>query len=401
MMNKRLRQVRNGDNDMRSVMAVVGLVAIMLILSTVIGDVSAATAPVSGAAFRSKLQAEVGISTSGKPLRDALYDLSRMHGVAVLLDRRVDPGQPVEFSGTAPLITVIERLAGSAGLEAVKLDSVVFVGRSREADLIRTVAAVVRENKSLSSTARAKLLARKPIAWEDFAEPRQILQQLATESGIRWFGLEEAVPHDLWPAADWPAMTLADRLTLLLGQFGLSFQLSPDGAAIRPVPIPTDFGLVRDYPAGSDGAAKVRRFKELAPDAQIKLVGDKIFVKAMLADHDRLSGRAPTASGSNGGGQTGTTGAPPADATPLNMIRIDRLNIDNQPLRPILEHLAKNFKAQLRVDWAGLKRLGIEENRRTSIHVSGMTADKLFADVFKDLPVTVRVDGVVVEISPK
>ena len=52
------------------------------------------------------------------------------------------------------------------------------------------------------------------MAWDELAEPRTLLAALARENGLEIEGLDR-VPHDLWPAADWPPMSLVDRLTLI------------------------------------------------------------------------------------------------------------------------------------------------------------------------------------------
>ena len=46
------------------------------------------------------------------------------------------------------------------------------------------------------------------------------------------------VPADLWARADLPPLTLSERLTLLLAQFDLTYELSADGTSIRLVPLP-------------------------------------------------------------------------------------------------------------------------------------------------------------------
>ena len=49
---------------------------------------------------------------SGQPLRPALGDLARLQQTAVFLDRRVDPGQPMDFTQRdATLEDLLSRLA--------------------------------------------------------------------------------------------------------------------------------------------------------------------------------------------------------------------------------------------------------------------------------------------------
>ena len=358
--------------------------------------------PATGNEFRLRLMRRIGVSIGGVPLRDKLEDLSAVHGVAIFLDRRVDPGHPIVFNAAGPLLTLIEKMAEMSGAEACVLDSVVYVGPPEAVAKLRTLAAIRREDSRLSAAAKQKLATRKSSDWDNLTEPRQLLADLAQRENLTWYDLTRHIPHDLWPKMKLPPMTLSDRLTLLLSTFGLTWEISPDGRAIRPVPIPADLGLVRSYPGGSSPSDLARRYAQAAPEAQIKVVGNLVYVKARLEDHERLR---------NGGSTTASTGNRPGTGALTEMMgqasavarrtRIDKLRVEHQPRKALLEHLAQNMNIQLRADWNAWTQAGLDPNERVSFEVKGVTADELFREIVKGMPIEIRYSGRTMELHLK
>ena len=102
---------------------------------------------------------------------------------------------------------------------------------------------------ALPPAAAKKFFEQKSMAWDDLTTPRELLEKLGSENGIEIAGLEQ-IPHDLWAAADLPPLELIERLTLIAGQYDLTFEVSADGNRITLVPVPEHVELVRTYPAG-------------------------------------------------------------------------------------------------------------------------------------------------------
>ena len=83
----------------------------------------------TGSEFHRAMAATVGVTWSRTPLRPALDRLARRQGVAIFLDRRIDPGQRVDFQ--APEMSLrawVDRLATQLQAEVAILGSVVYLG---------------------------------------------------------------------------------------------------------------------------------------------------------------------------------------------------------------------------------------------------------------------------------
>ena len=103
------------------------------------------------------------------------------------------------------------------------------------------------------------LLQPKPLAWPDFATPRDILTDLARQNGLTLEGLDR-VPHDLWAAADLPPLSLVERLTLVANQFDLTFALSADGRTVT----------LAAHSRGSAGGTTARRASRRPPSRAVR-----------------------------------------------------------------------------------------------------------------------------------
>ena len=351
-----------------------------------------------GPALQKRLREPIGptgSSQSGWPLRQKLAKLSRAKKVAILLDRRVDPGQKLgqSIDGDQSLRDAFGQIAQDRAVGACLFGPVVYFGPMRAASRMRTVAEMRREEVAkLAPAVRSKFFHRRPVKWDDFATPRELLQQAADPSGVKIAGLEK-VPHDLWAAADLPPLDLIERLTLIAGQFDLTFQISADGSTATLVPVPDEVAVVRNYPGGSNPDALARKWAELAPDCQIKVVDQRIFVKGLLEDHERL------ASPERPRGPAKSDPAEPAPM-PIDKIRIDHMPVKNQPLRAVLKFLGNKLALDVQVDEEAVRGAGISLDQLVSFEVKNATVDQLLAKMLEPVGLTFRREGRVVRITP-
>jgi len=252
----------------------------------------------TGAALGKQLDQPVGLSWSGLPLRQAMERFAASQRVAILIDRRVDPGQLVELSlQNVPLSQALLQIAASKDLGFSQFGPVAYFGPPQAAARLRTLAALRKQDAAAApKDVRNRLLAVRAWRWDDLAEPRALLADLTTEASIKIEGADK-VPHDLWAAADLPPMTLVDRLTLLLLQFNLTFEIDAGSNVVRLVPVSDDPVIERSYAAGvpSQLASQVRRN---FPKVDVSISGGKLIVRARLEDHEliaaALRGQRPT-----------------------------------------------------------------------------------------------------------
>lgn len=344
----------------------------------------------SGAALQKQLAEPVNVFWSGTPLRQALGSLSHSQRVAVLIDRRTDPGQALQIRRDGlSLDRVFQEIAESRGLGICWLGPVAYVGPAGATSRARTLVALRREDVGrLPAAARRKFLLPKRTRWDDFATPRDLLGQLAAQSGIEILGLE-GVPHDLWAGADLPPVSLIERLTLIVGQFDLTFQIAADGGAVALTPIPDDVAIVRSYPGGSAPEQLAHRYRALVPESRVEVVAGKIQVRGLLEDHERIADSR----------RTGRREVPQPTADSPGKKRYTVRNAKGQ-LGPMLEELAEKLDLALRIDRDALRQAGISLQQPVAFSVEEATLDELFEAIVAPVGCTLRREGNVVEIRP-
>ncbi len=220
-----------------------GSIAAALILGQP-GPASADSPWLSGEALRNVLSQKVTVVWSNIPVRQAMEGLSKSQKVAILLDRRIDPDRRIELSlDDVTLADGLKQIASRLGVGTTMLGPVAYFGPTSAADRLRTVAAMRQHDaEKLPPTIRARWNQSHAWKWGDLAAPRDLVAALAQEAGAAILN-PQAVPADLWAHADLPPLTLSERLTLLLAQFDLTYEMSADGTSIRMVPIPENLPL--------------------------------------------------------------------------------------------------------------------------------------------------------------
>jgi len=306
---------------------------------------------VAGPALQRQLAEPVDIYWLNNPLRRAFDGISQARKIAILIDRRVDPGRELSVSlNGMPLESAMQQIAAEIGLELSRLGDVLYLGPAGSADRLEAVKTDLTASiRRMPKETQRKLLLRKAIAWDDLAEPRELVEQLARENGLEIEGLNR-MPHDLWAAANLPPLTLADRLTLIAFQFDLAFKPDAAGKRLEVVPLAT----------------------EAAPRPKRKTEAD--------ATPERPSTD------------------PPAN---LERLRIDRMVVREKPLGAILDHLAKRLDLDLRIDREAVAAAGISLDQLVSLTVENATIDELFTKLLADTRLTFRRVGRVVTIAPE
>lgn len=179
------------------------------------------------------------------PLRDVADQLGRLAGRPLVLDRRIDPTQPISMTVAGePLDAVIGRVAALAGAEVVFSRSLMRLApKGTAARAAAAEEAVRREIARLPATQRAVLEKEAVWVWPAGSVPRELVDQQAAAQGIGIDGLH-LVPHDHLPSATLPPLSLSERLDLVLAHFDMRVQWSrsPGGGVPRGriTPLPTE-----------------------------------------------------------------------------------------------------------------------------------------------------------------
>lgn len=339
-----------------------------------------------GPALQRQLVQPADLVWSNQPVREGLRQLSQLHRVAILLDRRIDPDQTVRLRARQePVGELIKQIAQQCGAETALVGNVVYVGPPTIAAKLRTLAAIRSdEAQKLPDEVRRFVLAREPLAWPELTEPRELLEQLASAARLA-LADSQLVPHDLWAAANLPPMSWTDRMTLVLAQFDLTFTIQ--SGTVQLTPIPASVQLTRSYPGGKQPNVAAHRFASLAPNAQVKVVGDKVLVTGSLDDHDRISGKQPE------------MGSKPRSVNdPLADQRFN-LKVAEQPVGPLLRALCEHLKMELTLDERAIANAGIDLGRRVSFEVEQATIDELLSAMLKPAGMTAHRNGTQLEVK--
>jgi hypothetical protein len=323
----------------------------------------------TGVEFRRQLESQVGVNWGDNPLRDALGRLSRAQQVAIFLDRRVDPDQRVEFESRDESFEVaLTRLCGHLNLGRSIVGSVVYIGPKESADKLATLAALRRkEAAELSPAAKARWLKQDRWGWDELASPNGLLEKLQQSAK---FSSEGSLPHDVWPAGNLPPLPLADRLSLLLAGFGMTFQFEQDGNAVKLVPMPDDVEYEHSY-TRTDPAKLAADLKRQLPEIQIERRGTQVIVRGRFEDHEKIERMLH-------GEKVRTITSVPGD-------KRFTLKVANQPAGAVARTIAKELGKELKYDPEilpklkepvsfSVKEVSVEELLRTTLEPLGLTA---------------------------
>jgi len=235
-------------------------------LSSVVDAASNSPKFLTGDAFGEKLVAPLGVSWSGTQLGDVVAGLSRTNNMAIVLDRRIDPQQPVALAvSDRPLIDVLAELARLHNLGMYLHGPVVCLPPPDEAALMEAAARERREHVArLPRSVARRWRAKSPMKWDELTTPAELLARLSKQGGFTIVN-PQLLPHDLWGGGNLPKLSLADRLSFILGQFGLTYKIAPSSdnstSRVKLVAIPDAPVAARSYPAGKEAKLLVEKWK--------------------------------------------------------------------------------------------------------------------------------------------
>jgi hypothetical protein len=351
----------------------------------------------TGETLQARLDAVIPkVFWSSAPLRSVVRSLSTTQRIAILIDRRVDPEQPVDLSlDDITVRTLLEKIAEPRELGWTRIGSVIYLGPAETAAILRTLSALRHDDVAkLPAAAAAAFRRSEPLAWDDFATPRELLSQLAQSGGIAIESLDR-VPHDLWAAADLPALPWVDRLTLLAVQYDLTFRIGTDGRSVELTLLPDNIALVRRYPGGRDPRRLAEQWAELVPDSQLKVVDGEVWVRGLVEDHERIA----SASGGKPRGQAKRAASPPATPGKRQQVRFTVQNAKG-PLDRLLGELGQKLGMEVKIDREALAKAGISPQQTVAFSVKDATPDELFEAVLRPAGCTFRREGNVIVVLP-
>lgn len=227
---------------------------------------------------------------TGVPLREVAARLTSLGGVAIVVDRRIDPSTAITLVASAePLEEVLAAVAAQGTAEVALLDGHARIAPADAAALARAgEAAREQELRRLEPTLQRLAQARRAWAWPNGAQPRELLAAAAAEAGIALEGLG-ALPHDHFPSADMPPLPLAERLDLVLAHFDARVEwkkiFTPAGQrpVFRIVPIAATTSAAPRQKPWSPWAAPPQRPPDVATTYSLRVAAPLDDLLATLA----------------------------------------------------------------------------------------------------------------------
>jgi hypothetical protein len=331
----------------------------------------------------------VGIRWSAAPLRPALASLLEQNGLALLIDRRVDPGLLLNAAlVNVPLETALRKTLEEQQLAVCFPGPLIYVGPPGVVSRLRTLMEVHRDlARGLPADAVRKFFLVKRMQWPDLATPRDLLAELSREGGFRLVGLE-TVPHDLWAGAELPPLALVDRLTLIVAQFDLTLRIGAEGKEVTLARLPERVAIVRRYPGRGKADDLIKQWSALAPDARFKIVAGDVYVQGLVEEHERIA--RPDLSPPAGSNRT----------VPSGEEKRYTLRVSQKPLGPVLEQLASGLGIRFRIDRDALAKAGISLDQLIAFNLEDATLDELLEAVLQPAGCSYRRTGDVVDVLP-
>jgi len=333
-----------------------------------------------------RLASPVSVEWSFVQFRSALGRLSHAQRVSVLVDRRVDPNQRCEFRCQEEALSeVFTQLARTAHCGYTQFGPVAYFGPTTTARQLRTLAALMRQQVDELPPASRRIWHRTRIwRWDDLASPRQLIEGLAAEQGVKLTGTE-LIPHDLWASGDLPPLMLAERLLLIAVQFNLTIEIDREGRSARLVQVPLEVALRRRYSGRGNPERIAQHYQELAPTARVDVQGRDVLVSGLVEDHERLSG--------------GLSKKTKMDHSSAGT-QVFRLKVENVMVARLLDHVSQRLGYTIRIDEPALTAAGLSLQQRVSVDVADATIDALMKAILEPAGLTYRRQGKTLEVMP-
>jgi hypothetical protein len=347
--------------------------------------------------FWQRLERTTSIYWTDVPLRDGLLRLAETHGVAIFLDRRCDPGQPVTLTvRQRSLRDVLLEIAHQRGYELAFLGPLVYIGPADTANRLEIVAAQRRKELQALGRIGASALRPAPISWPRLSTPRNLVLQWAREAGWQLANAEE-IPHDLWPETSLPALTIADRITLVLLQFNQTYQVSESGVMTVVPFVPLD-GEIKRFRIGGETSVLAQRWAQQFPDCVVVASGPEILVQGPVETLSELSRLAASFESL----QRPSLGTSPPATAAMDPFAQRRFTVRDGrgTLEGVIRQLAQQLGMEVQFDAEAARRKGVRLDQLIEFRVTNATVDELWRAILEPRGLTFVRTGRTIRIFP-
>ena len=360
---------------------------------SVVAQESNATDLLVGKAFGDALEQSISVTWQAQDLRSGLKGLSNARRISILIDRRVDPSTELSLAlKGVPLRELFDRVAADLSLGVSRLEHAIVIGPREATRRLRTDVELSARQlvKASSDAGRVRELQRKlTVNWPDLTSPRELLDMITDGYELR-IQNAELVPHDLWAAGALPSSTASEALTVVLSQFGLSFEWSTDLRSIRLVEQPRaptlerEFAIRRGIPMSI-----VDELRQSLPGMTLELRGRRVSASGLFEELEQVQ----------------ATLNPPRDQPAPRptgpKITTFTFEVRNAPLKEFMDKLEQQAGYSFEYDDAQLIKAGIKLDGAVSLNMKDASPDELFKAMFGPLGLRHDVEGTRVRLNLK
>ncbi|MGY8770375.1 MAG: hypothetical protein ACKVH8_18320 [Pirellulales bacterium] len=248
----------------------------------------------TGAAFEKQLEVQVDLGWEGQTARGAINRLSEVYGLAIFLDRRVNPDQVFDLELSQTRLEIgLQLLARKLNCGVCYVGPVVYFGPVETTQILPTVVAIQSDYaKKLNSRLAIALSSSKELTWPRLSNPRELSTQVAQSAGLSWIELEKSVPHDLWLEKELPSLSTTQQLSILLAGFDLSYKFADpqaDSPQLIPITMPKDVTLTRSYEFAGNITDAVKKIREAYPEVSVEGFDKGIQLTGKYEAHQQIS----------------------------------------------------------------------------------------------------------------
>ncbi|TWT73615.1 hypothetical protein Pla123a_39530 [Posidoniimonas polymericola] len=338
----------------------------------------------------SPLDRRVSALPGGVELRDRADSLALAGWGQVLLDRRVDPHWLLAGAGPGRLGDSLNATLAAHGGAVSDLGGVLYIGPADSAANLRTLAAMAEGRLSrLDAGSRAAMRRVDSLSWPRLTEPRELIESLLAGHGLRITN-PDRLPHDVWPAGRLPAMSLSDRLTLLLVGFDLTWAPAGERGAIELAPAPPQPTLTKSYRIASRANWSAEDFRAAFPDARVERRGSSLELTGRVEAHDHLQTVL------RGGRKAADSPGPRSESPGEQRLT---LSVRSQPARAVLEKVAGALSFRIDYDPAHSAEVLGALAKRIDVSVSQATPGELLEQIAAQSGVAIKVEENVVRVT--
>lgn len=349
----------------------------------------------TGSDFRHELEQPVTVTRSDVELRPLLARLSADRSVAIVLDRRIDPGRKIDANlPPMSLLSAIAQIAAQADATVSVLGDTVFIGPPESARKLRTLCVLraMELDRFGDQIGRREfeLAQTHAFAWDDLDRPSDLLLRAAQRSALTVDGLDQ-IPHDLWAGGTMVGVTPTEALSLILIQFDLTFEWTGAAEGIRLVPVPRAVAVERTHAVRNITPAAARdRVLNRFPDIEVDIGERELTAVATVEQHEDIEllarGEDPDERNQDRG------------FGPIARRRFT-LTVVRKPAGAVIKTLQVNG-VDVTYDAEALSDAGVDLSTKVSLDLKQASVDELFQALCEPLGLEYEINGEEITLRP-